>query len=327
MRTFPSHADKLPTPIKEVAITNKFVLINMYTVTSRIPLNCEFTTFAMDFVVYNVRHRILKELLERNVLTVRKVTARKTKGYMLSFRRQKIKYFAMSQCFNKRSLEMLSILRCYRTEENILILFQIIDKWMVVYLGYGAYKVIQGFYVVFYEVLEVFRIKLHLPNFVNKQQVIGMIFKKRLYKIFKRLKIDIIAPDRVISGSFYARKGRGIARFIAQVKAHPLAILSDLWRSQTMLRVDSGNKVRQHGRFTALWQTGQKNLHVFIVTAREKNGMIKLFRSKKVYSSICRLSIISWQGLMSGNITFADELDFDVSDLNFIFDEISSDDH
>jgi hypothetical protein len=31
--------------------------------------------------------------------------------------------------------------------------------------------------------------------------------------------------------------------------------------------------------------------------------------------------IISWQELMSGNIIFADELEFEASELNFIFEE------
>lgn len=96
MRAFSSCADKLPTPIKEVAITNKFVLINTYMMVSCIPLNRELTTFATDFVMGNVRHRILKEFLEGNVLTIRKVAAHKVKSYMLLRRRQKIEHFAVS---------------------------------------------------------------------------------------------------------------------------------------------------------------------------------------------------------------------------------------
>lgn len=103
MRTLSSHADKLLTPIKEIAITNKFALINTYMMISRIPLNREFTTSAMDFVMGKVRYCILKEFLERNVLTIRKVAARKIKSYMPFRRGQKFEYFAMSQCLNERS--------------------------------------------------------------------------------------------------------------------------------------------------------------------------------------------------------------------------------
>lgn len=63
---------------------------------------------------------------------------------------------------------MISILWHHCAKKNILILLQIIDKWMVIYLGYGAYKIIRSFYIVFYEVFEAFGIELHLPNFVNK---------------------------------------------------------------------------------------------------------------------------------------------------------------
>jgi len=38
-----------------------------------------------------------------------------------------------------------------------------------------------------------------------------------------------------------------------------------------------------------------------------------------VFVDECR--IISWQEPMSGNITFTDELEFEVSELNFLFEE------
>jgi|GEM_PF-2281855 len=47
--------------------------------------------------------------------------------------------------------------------------------------------------------------------------------------------------------------------------------------------------------------------------------IIELFRTKKVYIRICRLNEISGQGLGDGNITFADELDFEIKELDIIY--------
>lgn len=41
---------------------------------------------------------------------------------------------------------------------------------------------------------------------------------------------------------------------------------------------------------------------------------------QKVYIYICRLCINSWQELENGNITFAEELDFEVDELERVYE-------
>ena len=50
-------------------------------------------------------------------------------------------------------------------------------------------------------------------------------------------------------------------------------------------------------------------------------GQPNFFVAKKSTLNGGRLLIISWQGRQFDNITFEDELDFDVSDIDQIFDD------
>jgi hypothetical protein len=54
---------------------------------------------------------------------------------------------------------------------------------------------------------------------------------------------------------------------------------------------------------------------------RGRQWTTELFHSKKVYNYLCRLSINSWQGLVNGNITFTDELDFDPAELDMVYED------
>jgi len=59
---------------------------------------------------------------------------------------------------------------------------------------------------------------------------------------------------------------------------------------------------------------------VFDLAALNRVNGIEPYCTKKVYNHICRLSDFSWQGLESGNITFSTELEFDISELDRIYE-------